>query len=165
MTEAALRNLEAGDVVLMAHELAHQWWGVSVGIRSWSDFWLNEGLAEYASLLFLEHASGKPQFESAIAGLQSRLTDLQANGKDHPLHFEGWKDVSDALGELQYVKGALFFHRLRTQIGDAQFWKALARYSQRNQGKLVDSRDLQTAIEGATKLDLDRLFREEVYGK
>lgn len=165
MTEAALQNLEAGDVVLMAHELAHQWWGVSVGIDSWSDFWLNEGVAEYASLLFLEHASGKTRFESEIANLRSRFADLQASGKDRPLHFESWKDASDALGDLPYVKGALFLHRLRTQIGDAQFWKGMALYSRRNRGKLVDSHSFQRAFEEATKLDLDRLFRKEVFGK
>ena len=165
MTRAALRNLENGDVLLMAHELAHQWWGVSVGIRSWSDFWLNEGVAEYVSLLYLEHVDGKPAFQSEIEKLRRQFAELQANGKDRPLHFEGWKDATDALGRLPYVKGALFLHRLRSQVGDARFWQGMAHYSRRFNGKLVDSRDFQRAFEEAAKQDLQPAFNEVVYGR
>jgi aminopeptidase N len=46
--------LDKDDVQLMAHELAHQWWGVTVGIKSWSDFRLNEGFAEFMSDAYIE---------------------------------------------------------------------------------------------------------------
>ena len=166
MTETALQNLETKeDVVLMAHELAHQWWGVSVGIRSWSDFWLNEGVAEYVSLLYLEHRRGSEPFLAAVEKLKTRLTELQVNGQDRPLHFERWKDANEALGPLPYVKGALFLHRLRSQLGDKLFWQGMARYSKQHAGKLVDSNDFKRAFEDVTGLDLGPTFSEEVYGR
>jgi len=166
MTETALQNLETkGDVVLMAHELAHQWWGVSVGIRSWSDFWLNEGVAEYVSLLYLEHLRGNQPFLAAIEELNRRFAKLEANGQDRPLHFEAWKDVNEALGPLPYVKGALFLHRLRSQLGDKLFWQGMARYSKQHAGKLVDSRAFQRAFEDVTGVDLAPTFNKEVYGR
>jgi aminopeptidase N len=80
------------------------------------------------------------------------------------LHFEKWKDASDALGESPYVKGALFLHELRTTLGDAEFWRVIARYSQQNRGRLVDSSDFQRACEEVTSVDLRPLFQREVYG-
>lgn len=165
MTAAALDDLETkGDVVLMAHELAHQWWGVAVGIRSWSDFWLNEGVAEYVSQLYLEHVRGPEAFAAAIKRLESQMAELRKKGLDRPLHYEGWQDAAGALGELPYVKGALFLHRLRTRVGDQMFWRGLSAYTRRYRGALVDSRDFQRAFEAATQTDLADLFREEVYG-
>jgi aminopeptidase N len=149
----------------MAHELAHQWWGVSVATGSWSDFWLNEGFAKYVSLLYLEHAKGRQPFEAAIEGLRSRLKELQANGKDRPVHFEEWKDAMEALGPLPYVKGALFLHRLRERMGDKLFWQALAHYIKRHAGKLVDSHDFQRALEEVTKQNFADMFNKEVYGR
>jgi aminopeptidase N len=165
MTELALSNLETkADVVLMAHELAHQWWGVSIGIRSWSDSWLNEGVAEYVSLLYLEHVGGREPFLNEIEKLKTRFKELTSAGPDRPLHFEGWQNEADALGQLPYVKGALFLDELRSKIGDESFWKAMARYSQQNEGKLVDSADFQRAFQETSNVDLKSLFRRRVYG-
>ena len=165
MTQRALDNLESkGDVVLMAHELAHQWWGVAIGIRSWSDFWLNEGIAEYVSLLYFEHVRGREPFLAEIRKLQTHFEQLTATEPDRPLHFENWNNESDAVGDLPYVKGALFLHELRSAIGDKAFWRAMARYSQRNEGRLVDSSDLQRAFEETNTIDLRPLFERRVYG-
>jgi aminopeptidase N len=166
MTDTYLQKLEsADDVVLMAHELAHQWWGVSVAIRSWSDFWLNEGVCEYVSLLYLEHSRGRDAFLEAIGKLRTRMDELRTAGRDRPLHFEGWKDAADALGPLPYVKGALFLHRLRTEVGDELFWHGLAIYTRRHAGQLVDSADFQRDFQEATRRDLSALFGQQVFGR
>jgi aminopeptidase N len=166
MTQEYLERLESKeDVVLMAHELAHQWWGVMVGIRSWSDFWLNEGMAEYVSLLYLREVGGNDAFLEEMKKLRSRMDELRRDGKDRPLHFEGWKDATEALGPVPYVKGALFLDRLRSETGDALFWRALALYTRRHAGGLVESGDFQRAVQEATGRDLRRLFDEAVYGR
>ena len=165
LTSGYLAKLESNvDLLLMTHELAHQWWGVAVGIRSWSDFWLNEGVAEYTSLLYLEHAKGREPFLAEIAKLRERLASLKAAGKDRPLHFEHFRDAVDALGPLPYVKGALFLHTLREHLGDETFWRAMGLYTRRHAGTLVDSRDFQRAFEQAAGRDLSALFNPAVYG-
>jgi len=124
MSQDDLTDLAAkGNVQLMAHELAHQWWGVTLGIRSWSDFWLNEGFAEFMSDAYIEKHQGRAAYDMQIADLWARMKKLREEGKDRPLHWEKWKDTHEALGPIPYVKEALFLARLRMELGDEIFWR------------------------------------------
>jgi aminopeptidase N len=164
MSQEDLGDLADKDnVQLMAHELAHQWWGVTVGIRSWSDFWLNEGFAEFMSDAYIEKYQGRAAYDKQIAELRSRMKKLREEGMDRPLHWEKWKDVHEALGQIPYVKGALFLERLRTELGDEIFWQGIALYTSGNVQRLVDSRDFEQAMEKASSRDLKALFDEAVY--
>lgn len=164
MSEEYLRDLtDKDDVQLMAHELAHQWWGVLVGIRSWSDFWLNEGFAEFMSDAYIEKHQGRAAYETQMADLKERMQKLREEGKDRPLHWEQWKDAHEALGEIPYVKGALFLDRLRTELLEETFWRGIALYTSRNARRLVDSTDFQRAMEEASGRDFRELFDEAVY--
>jgi len=154
---------DSDDVTLMAHELAHQWWGALVGIRSWSDFWLNEGMADFMAEAYLEHHLGRAAYDSQIAEAKSAMDKLREQGKDRPLHWEKWKDAHDALGSLPYIKGAIFLDRLRTELGEEKFWRGIALYTSRNAGKLVDSSDFERAMEEASGRNLTGLFVEAVY--
>jgi len=164
MSEEYLADLTDKDAVqLMAHELAHQWWGVLVGIRSWSDFWLNEGFAEFMSDAYIEKHQGRVAYEKQMADLKERMQKLREEGKDRPLHWEQWKDAHEALGEIPYVKGALFLDRLRTELLEETFWRGIALYTARNARRLVDSTDFQRAMEEASGRDFRELFDEAVY--
>ena len=156
MSEDYLARLERdGDTVLLAHELAHQWWGVQVGIRSWSDFWLNEGFAEFMSHAYSERTKGRPAYDTAIAALRKQMDELRAKGSD-----EKWKDATGALGPVPYVKGALFLDRLRRELGEAAFWRGVKQYTSAHAGQLVDSRDFQKAMEKSAGRELAELFKE-----
>jgi aminopeptidase N len=164
MSAKYLDELESkDDVTLLAHELAHQWWGVSVGIRSWSDFWLNEGMAEFMADAYLEEHKGRAAYDAQIAELTRRMSELQQQGKDRPLHWERWKDAHEALGAIPYVKGALFLDRLRAELGDENFWRGIGLYTSRNVRRLVDSHDFERAMEEATRRDLRSLFDSAVF--
>lgn len=164
MSDEHLTQLETEDAVgTMAHELAHQWWGALVGIRSWSDFWLNEGMAQFITDAYIEHRRGPAYREKAITQLKERLAKLREEGKDRPLHWEEWRDAREALGRIPYVKGGLFLHRLRERLGDEIFWRGLALYTSRNANRLVDTEDFKSAMEEASGRDLAKLFEEEVY--
>jgi aminopeptidase N len=164
MSEEYLSDLaDKDDVQLMAHELAHQWWGALVGIRSWSDFWLNEGFAEFMSDAYIEKHQGRAAYEKQMKELRERMQKLHEEGKDRPLHWEQWRDAREALGEIPYVKGALFLDRLRTELGEETFWRGISIYTARNARKLVDSWDFQRAMEDASGRGLSELFEEAVY--
>jgi aminopeptidase N len=155
--------LDKDDVQLMAHELAHQWWGVTVGIRSWSDFWLNEGFAEFMSDAYIEKHQGRQAYNQQVLELQVRMGKLREEGKDRPLHWEKWKDAHEALGPIPYIKGALFLERLRRELGDGIFWRGIGLYTSGNARRLVDSDDFERAMEKASGRDLKTLFDEAVY--
>jgi aminopeptidase N len=164
MSQDDLRDLmDKDDVQLMAHEMAHQWWGVTVGIRSWSDFWLNEGFAEFMSDAYIEKHQGSASYNRQILELQDRMKKLREKGKDRPLHWEKWKDAHEALGPIPYVKGALFLERLRTELGDEIFWRGIGLYTSGYARRLVDSSDFERAMEKASGRDLKTLFDEAVY--
>jgi aminopeptidase N len=164
MSQDDLTDLvDKDDVKLMAHELAHQWWGVTLGIRSWSDFWLNEGFAEFMSDAYIEKHQGRAAYEEQIAELQERMKKLREEGKDRPLHWEKWKDAHEALGQIPYVKGALFLDQLRRELGDEIFWRGIGLYTSGNARRLVDSGDFERAMEKASGRDLKALFDEAVY--
>jgi aminopeptidase N len=164
MPATYLAELEQQDQVAdMTHELAHQWWGVLVGIRSWSDFWLNEGMADFMTDAYLEQHQGRAAYDREIAAKRQRMDKLRAEGKDRPLHWEGWKDAHSALGQLPYVKGALFLDHLRTELGEEKFWLGIKLYTTRNAGRFVDSRDFERAMEEAGGRDLKALFDQMVY--
>jgi len=164
MSDRYLGRLEREDnVAEMTHELAHQWWGVLVGIRSWSDFWLNEGMATFMTDAFLEQRSGRAAYDREIAMAREGMKELRAEGKDRPLHWEAWKDANEALGDIPYLKGTLFLDRLRTELGEENFWRGIALYTSRNARRFVDSKDFEYAMEKASGRDLKALFDEAVY--
>lgn len=164
MSHAYLEDLESKDSVeLMAHEMAHQWWAVLVGIRSWSDFWLNEGIAEFMTAAFVEHHQGRAAYDTKMATMRREMEKLRSEGRDRPLHWEKWKNAVESLGPVPYRKGALFLDRLRNELGDATFWRGIALYTRRHAGKLVDSRDFQRAMEEAAARPLTALFEDGVY--
>lgn len=163
MSQEYLEKLQQDDVELMAHELAHQWWAVLVGIRTWSDFWLNEGIAEFMMAAFVEHHHGRAAYEKKLAQLQRELDKLRAEGKDRPLHWERWTNAVEALGPVPYRKGALFLARLRVELGEDAFWRGMARYTRRHAGGLAEARDFQRAMEEAAGKSLQATFEEGVY--
>ena len=100
---------------LVAHELAHQWFGNSLTPSTWADIWLNEGFACYAEWLWAEHADGIPVRVSAMTHW-SRLARLP---QDVVLADPGPDLMFD---DRVYKRGALTLHALRLQLGDVAFF-------------------------------------------
>jgi aminopeptidase N len=151
------------DAWLLAHELAHQWWGISVTCTDWSDFWLNEGMATYLADAFLEKQYSKARYDKEIEHSHEVYREALINGQDRPLSYHEWTKAAQAGGPLPYHKGAWFLHLLREQMGDDQFWRGLRLYTRGNWQRSVDSHTFQIFLERSCRCNLQNLFNEYVY--
>lgn len=111
---------------VIAHELAHQWFGDSVSLTQWKDVWLNEGFATYASMLWLEHSKGQ---NALVRQMNQYYTIIARQGKRYVAPANPTKD--DLFNEGVYLRGAWTLHALRLKVGDEVFFKIMSTYYDR----------------------------------
>lgn len=149
---------------VIAHELAHVWWGNLIACADWSQFWLNEGLATFMTAAWKEHRWGRGAYDHEMALARRRHQRAIDAGLDAPLTFAGPYPSLGLRRAITYSKGALFLDALRAELGDALFWRGLRLYTRRHAGGVVTSRDFQRAFEEASDRDLSAIFNRWVYG-
>ena len=119
---------------LIAHELAHQWFGNSVTARQWRDIWLHEGFACYAEWLWSEHCGGPSADELA----RRYHEQLRGKPQDLLLADPGPRDMFD---DRVYKRGALTLHALRGRLGDENFFALLKDWTNRHRHGTVVTDD------------------------
>lgn len=141
-----------GEERLFAHELAHQWFGNSVGLAGWQHIWLNEGFACYAEWLWSEH-SGKETAEVLARGFHAQL---MTGPQDILLGDPGPVNMFD---DRIYKRGALTLHALRTMLGEQPFFTMLREWATKNGSATpVNSDDFRAHAGRYSDRPLDGLF-------
>jgi len=151
---------------LIAHELAHQWFGNKVTCDSWNDIWLNEGFATYLSGLVENHFDGEQDFINWKRGKIADITTARAGSvyvQDEKLDNPGRIFSS----RLTYNKGAMVIHMLRQKLGDDVFFKAIRNYL--NDEELAygyaNTDQLKEHLEKESCQNLDNFFSDWIYGE
>jgi hypothetical protein len=149
------------DFSLLAHELAHQWFGDMVTCASWSDVWLNEGFATYMEGLAQErfNPSNWQAWKNAkIANVISSSTGS--------VYVKDTTNINRIFnGRLTYDKGALILHQLRWLIGDEDFFEALRNYLLKIGYGFATTQDLKTELEKVSERNLDEYFNDYFLGE
>ena len=143
---------------LVAHEIAHQWFGNSVTESDWDDVWLSEGFATYFTLLFTEHDRGRDAF---VADLKRSRETVFAAERRHPgvavIH-DNLKDMRRVLNPIVYQKGSWTLHMLRSRIGTDAFWSGIREYYRRHRDGLASTDDFRRVMEETAGVDLSGFF-------
>ena len=155
---------DAYPELLMAHEIAHQWWGQAVGFKNYHDQWLSEGLAHYSAAMFI--ANDRPDLERAL--IQKMRDSAQSLSPQGPVylgyrlgHIEG---RSAAFRGVVYNKAAVVLHMLRRFVGDEAFHRGLRRFYREWQFQKAGTDDLRAAFEAESGRPLGRYFDRWILG-
>jgi len=138
-------------VRLVAHELAHQWFGNSLTLGAWRDIWLHEGFACYSEWLWSEESGSDTAHDRAAAHWR-RLAQLP---KDLRLGDPGPDDMFD---DRVYKRGALLLHALRLTVGDDYFFALLREWVARHAHSSVTTEMFRDLAEEVAGRDLAKLF-------
>lgn len=144
---------------LIAHELAHHWFGNLVTCESWANLPLNEAFATYSEFLWMEHKKGVPHAQYWwLNELDDYLYEAQL--KREPLIRYRYNDREEMFDSHSYAKGALILHLLRQQVGDAAFFESLKRYLNRYAFGKAEIHDLRLIFEEVTGKDWNWFFEQ-----
>ncbi len=155
-------HLDVSSDGLVAHELAHQWWGDLLTCRSWEHAWLNEGFATYFTALYFEYAQGKDEFQFSVYNMQ-RTAKFADMTEKKPTVWSRYFDPTDLFGPHIYQRGGSILNMIRFILGDELFWKAINYYANKYAYQNVETNDLKIAIEESTGYNLKWFFDQWLY--
>ena len=155
---------------LVAHEVAHQWWGSAIGTANIRNYWFVESLAEYSSALFIESvvsaqkgpAKGHRAYLDHVADWRHQIleSDLLTSVKDARVLYAG----SGGYYAAVYNKGPYVFHMLRVTVGDARFYAFLRNLGQQLAGREIVTSDIEDVASETFGTDLKWFFDQWIRG-
>jgi aminopeptidase N len=175
MSDATLRHVQTdpgpSDDWTIAHELAHQWFGVLIPQANLADLWLSEGFATFMVAVMKEHRWGRLAYEQERSRWRASSRHVHDTARDLPVSLERpgrIREIDMTESELRergivYFRGALVLDKLRNELGDQTFWEGIRRYVAVQAHKPTRSEDLRSAMAAASGRDLRAFFERWVY--
>src|SRR5690606_25980513 len=148
------------NTYVVAHELAHQWWGDHVSVEGWDDIWLNEGFASYAEWMWSEHEG---------EGTAQELAEYTY--RSYPADDPFWEvtpgdpRAENVFHSAVYDRGALAVHALRTAIGDDAFGELARAWQQKNAHGNGTVEEFIALSEQVSGKDLGELYDTWLYSQ
>jgi aminopeptidase N len=155
-------GISAANVRLIAHEVAHQWFGDSVTESTWADLWLSEGFATYFAGLFLQRHEGEEAFQKYMTAAATSIFAYEKK-KLTPIFDRDTEDLLELLNANNYQKGAWVLHMLRLSLGDEVFFRGIRNYYEAHKNATATTEDLRAALEKASGRNLRPFFTRWIY--
>jgi hypothetical protein len=144
---------------LLAHEVAHQWWGQAVGWQNYHEQWLSEGLAQYFAVLYVGSSLGDAPMRKVLGLMRTSALAVSARGPISLGYRLGHvENDGRTFRTIVYNKSAVVLHMLRQLIGDDAFFAGLRRFYRDHRFQKAGTDDLRAAFEAETPLRLQRFF-------
>ncbi len=144
---------------LLAHEIAHQWFGDSASEIDWSHLWLSEGFATYFTDLYAEYQYGKSKLDEKLQEERRQVIGFSQSTKTAVID-SSRTNLMELLNPNSYQKGAWILHMLRRKVGDKNFWKAIQQYYQKYKFSNATSEDLKVEFEAVSGINLNQFFKQ-----
>jgi aminopeptidase N len=148
---------------LMAHEIAHQWFGDAATEKDFSNLWLSEGFATYMTNLYLENKYGVDTLKKRLVADRQAVFRFEKRRFTPVVDTTPTKKLTDLLNTNAYQKGGWALHMLRRKLGDGLFWRGIHNYYAKYNGANASTFDLQTVMEQASGKDLKQFFKQWLY--
>lgn len=148
---------------LIAHELAHQWFGDLIAPRGWPELWLNESFATYFELLCMQALEGDDDFARRLMTVRDSYFAEVETRYARPIVTRRYAHPYVLFDRHAYEKGCLVLHTLRDQLGEAAFWAGVQAYVAHAAGSAAETAALRRAFEDASGEDLTTFFEHWVY--
>jgi aminopeptidase N len=158
MEHQTCTSLGVFDQWVVAHELAHQWWGDLVTCRDFHHIWVNEGFATYGEALWAEATGGDSAYHADI-----NLNRYFGSGSIYVPDATDENRVFDS--NLSYNKGSWVLHMLRHVLGDTVFFQALRQYGTTWGYQSATTEDFRDVCEAVSGRNLDDFFQQWIYGE
>ncbi|MEN8138643.1 MAG: M1 family metallopeptidase [Bacteroidota bacterium] len=148
---------------LLAHEIAHQWFGNSVSEKDWPHLWLSEGFATYLENVYMEYKYGKEKMAALMVSERRRVLNYKNKFPYRVLVPAKVDDPNIMLNPYSYQKGAWLLHMLRSEVGDDTFFEILGAFYQKFKYSNANTDDFIKVAESVSKKDLKRFFNPWLY--
>jgi aminopeptidase N len=150
---------------LVAHEIAHQWFGDSVTEKDWDDAWLSEGFATYFASLATEFYEGRDAFLDAMRRSRTNVLAMEKRTPGVAVVHDNLPEIRDGRAPVRivYQKGGWTLHMLRGVIGTEKFWAGIREYYRRFRDSNASTEDLRHVMEETSGADLGWFFQQWLY--
>jgi aminopeptidase N len=149
---------------LIAHEVAHQWFGNSASENDWNHVWLSEGFATYFAILYQESVYGDEKRKEELALDRKQIIEYYQKNPS-PIVDPSIKDPLKVLSTNTYQKGGWVLHMLRHKLGDDVFWKGIKAYYKKYRNSNAMTADFQKTMEAVSGVDLSAFFKQWIFTK
>jgi aminopeptidase N len=148
---------------LMAHEIAHQWFGDAATETDWPHLWLSEGFATAMTHLYLESKYGRDSVTHLLQKDRTAVIAFTKRSKKAVVDTSAGRNPMAMLNTNSYQKGGWVLYMLRDQLGDSVFWKGIQTYYAAYRGKNASTADLQKIFEQVSGKNLQIFFSQWLY--
>lgn len=153
------------DILLIVHELAHQWFGDLVTCKGWSHIWLNEGFATYCESLYLESTKGRDEFQYNLIESTDSYFEEANDYYIRPIVTKVYKQPDELFDAHSYEKAGFILHMLRNFLKEDMFKKALNHYLNKYKNLSATTYDLLETIESVTGTQVQAFFDQWIFRK